>query len=218
VENPFHYGTQPYLVTIASRRKQELIALMTPPYKLQIASLNDKSTQAIVLLASELHKGDWHVPTVIAVEEIAKHFESEWNRLTRGQSEYGMRQRIYELRVMEHHDYPSGSFRQATMDDLNCAATWENSFHVGCFGSSIAEEPSEVARSMIENGYLYFWEDPLPVSMVGFTRPTKRGVSISYVYTPPEFRKKGYASAVVASLQTGLGEREGVLHAIHRFE
>ena len=28
----------------------------------------------------------------------------------------------------------------------------------------------------------------------------KRGVSISCVYIPPEFREKGYASAVVASL------------------
>jgi len=77
VENPFHYGTQPYLATIASRRKLELIALMTPRYKFQIASLNNKSIQAIDLLAFELHKGDWHVPIVIAVEEIAKHFESE---------------------------------------------------------------------------------------------------------------------------------------------
>ena len=173
MENPFHYGTSPYLATIASKRKLELIALMTPPYKLQIASLNNKSTQAIDLLASEIHKGDWHVPTVIAGEKVATHFEFEWNRLTGGQSEYGMRQRIYELRVVKHHDYPSGSFKRATMEELDCAARWENSFHVECFGSSIAEEYSGVARSMIENGDLYFWEDPLPVSMAGFTRPTK---------------------------------------------
>ena len=91
---------------------------MTPPYKLQIASLNNKSTQAIDLLASEIHKGDWHVPTVIAGEKVATHFEFEWNRLTGGQSEYGMRQRIYELRVVGHHDYPRGSFRRATMEEI----------------------------------------------------------------------------------------------------
>jgi predicted GNAT family acetyltransferase len=36
--------------------------------------------------------------------------------------------------------------------------------------------------------------------MAGFSRPTKTGVSVSSVYTPPAFRKRGYASALVASL------------------
>jgi predicted GNAT family acetyltransferase len=36
--------------------------------------------------------------------------------------------------------------------------------------------------------------------MAARTRPTPRGESISYVYTPPEHRRRGYATAVVARL------------------
>jgi predicted GNAT family acetyltransferase len=36
------------------------------------------------------------------------------------------------------------------------------------------------------------------------TRPTRRGVSVSYVYTPPELRGKGYATACVAELSRQL--------------
>ncbi|MBW2173835.1 MAG: GNAT family N-acetyltransferase [Deltaproteobacteria bacterium] len=208
VENPLRYGTQAFFATIADKKNLVLIALMTPPHKLQIASFSSESTKAIELLASNLRKGDWNVPAVLAEEEIAKRFETEWNMLTGSQSEHGMRQRIYQLRAVKHHDYPSGYFRQAAAEDLSHAATWNASFHDDCFGSSIFEECKKASQTMIENGDLYFWEDPLPVSMAGFTRPTKNGVSVSGVYTPPEFRKQGYASALVASL-SGLALENG---------
>lgn len=38
VENPLHYGIQPFLATITDKKDIQLTALMTPPYKLQIAS------------------------------------------------------------------------------------------------------------------------------------------------------------------------------------
>jgi predicted GNAT family acetyltransferase len=53
---------------------------------------------------------------------------------------------------------------------------------------------------MIEEGRLFFWDDSGPVSMAGLTRPTPHGISVSFVYTPPELRGRGYASAVVGRL------------------
>ncbi len=200
VDNPFHYGTQPYLSTISDEQGLQLVALMTPPHKLQIASFLGDSTKAIELLAINLQKGGWNVPAVLAEEKLAKCFEEKWKKLTGVQTEPGMRQRIYQLRAVKHHDYPSGRFRQATVEDLNLAATWNTLFHDDCFGNSNPEECTKAAHAMIENGDLYIWEDPLPVSMAGFSRPTKTGVSVGSVYTPPEFRKHGYASALVASI------------------
>ncbi|MBU1108606.1 MAG: GNAT family N-acetyltransferase [Candidatus Riflebacteria bacterium] len=200
VENPLHYGTQPYLATISDKKNLQLIALMTPPHKLQIASFSSDSTNAIALLATHLQKGNWNVPAVLAEEEIAIKFESEWKMLSGCQSEHGMRQRIYKLRSVKHHDYPSGYIRQATIADLSRIAAWYAAFQGDCFGGSIHGECTKATQIMIENGDLYIWEDSLPVSMAGFARPTKNGISVSYVYTPPEFRKKGYASALVASL------------------
>ena len=50
-------------------------------------------------------------------------------------------------------------------------------------------------------GSIYIWctPDGLPVSMVWRRRPLRIGCSIGYVYTPEEFRGRGYASAMVAA-------------------
>jgi predicted GNAT family acetyltransferase len=40
--------------------------------------------------------------------------------------------------------------------------------------------------------------------MACWARPTKRNVTIGYVYTPPEERKKGYASDCVSALSQHL--------------
>ena len=45
------------------------------------------------------------------------------------------------------------------------------------------------------------WEKKgIPVSMAGYAGPTPNGIRIGAVYTPPEQRKKGYASAVTGGL------------------
>ena len=45
------------------------------------------------------------------------------------------------------------------------------------------------------------WEvDNTPVSMAGYAGPTPNGIRIGAVYTPPELRNNGYASAVTAGL------------------
>ena len=44
------------------------------------------------------------------------------------------------------------------------------------------------------------WDNDGPVSMAGWTGKTLNGVRVTFVYTPPEFRRHGYASACVAAL------------------
>jgi predicted GNAT family acetyltransferase len=46
---------------------------------------------------------------------------------------------------------------------------------------------------------VFFWEvDGQPVSMAARNRETKDGSNISFVYTPPELRGRGYAGSVTA--------------------
>jgi predicted GNAT family acetyltransferase len=52
---------------------------------------------------------------------------------------------------------------------------------------------------VVTNG-VHLWEDGNPVSMAGHTGPTPNGIQINLVYTPPEHRRCGYASACVAAL------------------
>lgn len=201
VENPSHYGgTFPFLATVSDGEALQLIALMTPPHKLQIASFVRENEKAVGLLAHHLNQGQWEIPAVLAEEQLATCFAANWSRLTGVQHEVGTRQRIYQLRTVNVPVDPGGDFRPAVLEDLGFLAQWTASFHEDCYGRSDFEQCTKTARAMIENRDLYVWEDPHPVSMAGFTRPTKNGISIAAVYTPPEFRKSGYASALVASL------------------
>jgi uncharacterized protein len=69
-------------------------------------------------------------------------------------------------------------------------------------------EALERAEDMIANeNYLYFWEaDGKPVSMARGGRWMDNGITVNFVYTPKPYRKKGYASAVVAGLSSKLLE------------
>jgi predicted GNAT family acetyltransferase len=59
-----------------------------------------------------------------------------------------------------------------------------------------------VARRVEDpDGGLVVWEDGgEPVSIAGFGGPTPNGIRIGPVYTPPELRGHGYASALVGEL------------------
>lgn len=201
VKNPLHYGSQPLLATIGDEDEPELIALMTPPFKLQIALPKGGSFDSIQLLASKLRENGWHIPAVMGEEKAIKTFAAYWNEIAGTSSRDGMRQRLYELRAVKNTQYPEGKFRQVQSDDLELAIKWSNSFYDDCFGDLEGiPKDGRYAKLLVGEGNLYFWEDPAPVSMGALIRPTEHGISIGYVYTPPEFRRKGYATAVVAKL------------------
>ena len=196
-ENLFHYGDRPLFATITDGDELELVALMTPPHKLQIAVVGNCRTEAVGLFASEMHAAHWAIPAVLAEETVAALFSGYWNQLAGTRNRAGMRQRIYEIRAVTMPE-SSGSFRQATLDDMDIADKWASSFHADCFGES--ETKQGATKPMIEAGELFLWVDPFPVSMALLVRPTTHGIGISYVYTPPELRRNGYASSVVAHL------------------
>ena len=53
----------------------------------------------------------------------------------------------------------------------------------------------------MRNGGFLLWEDGgQTVSISGWGGPTPNGIRIGPVYTPPELRRRGYASALVAEL------------------
>jgi predicted GNAT family acetyltransferase len=56
------------------------------------------------------------------------------------------------------------------------------------------------AEGWVERGGLRVWVDDGAVAMAGASGPTPNGIRIGAVYTPPDKRRRGYASALVAAL------------------
>ena len=62
----------------------------------------------------------------------------------------------------------------------------------------------QTMRRRIMQRQVFLWLDPGPVCMAGFTGPTPNGIRIGVVYTPPERRRHGYATALTAALSQHL--------------
>ena len=68
-----------------------------------------------------------------------------------------------------------------------------------------AAERQVAARLDRGAGGFAFWEhDGRPVSLVGWGGQTPNGVRVGPVYTPPELRRRGFASALTASVSAKL--------------
>jgi predicted GNAT family acetyltransferase len=69
-------------------------------------------------------------------------------------------------------------------------------------------EPSEWVSARLRQddaSGLWVWEDEgKVVSMVAYTGPTPNGIRVNGVYTPPDRRRRGYATACVAALSRWL--------------
>jgi hypothetical protein len=82
------------------------------------------------------------------------------------------------------------------------------------FATESLPDPDEAFRRMVRNfesrfgigsAGFWLWEDGgQPVSLAGFSGPTRTGIRIGPVYTPPEHRKRGYATTLVADLSSWL--------------
>ena len=67
-----------------------------------------------------------------------------------------------------------------------------------------AEEVVDARLDGSSGGLVLWWHDGVPVSMAGFGGPTPNGNRVGPVYTPPELRGRGYATACVAELTARL--------------
>jgi predicted GNAT family acetyltransferase len=109
--------------------------------------------------------------------------------------------RVFELRAVRPPPRPEGTFRPARADEAELLAGWALAFHADV-GEPVT--PAEAARTVAEKlaqDDLVAWErDGRAVSIAAVVRRTPWSSAIALVYTPPELRGNGYASAVVAAL------------------
>jgi len=113
--------------------------------------------------------------------------------------------RAFELRrVAFPRDVP-GRPRLAQEADVDLVADWLLRFVRELDEPGDAESTRKTAVQGIADRHMLLWEDGgQPVSQALVARPTRRGTCIAVVYTPPDRRGHGYASACVAALSQRL--------------
>jgi predicted GNAT family acetyltransferase len=84
--------------------------------------------------------------------------------------------------------------------DKDVLIQWAHNFGKDIGEPQTKQEASEAVERSMREKRLYVWDDKGLRSIATWNAPTTHGVRITLVYTPPEFRGKGYASACVAAL------------------
>lgn len=200
-DHPEWTDTRPYLGIVGDEGKFRLVGAVTPPQNLLLAGEPNAEPEALSLLIQNLRSGGWHLPGVLAEKQLAGRFAEAWKDVAGDQIILRTRLRAYELRqVIPPEPMAEGYLRLATLNDVDLIGRWRAEF----MREAIHQEPPPDIRDhalrSIEAGNTYVWDAGQPVSMAGLTRPTPHGISIGSVYTPPEFRQRGYALACVAAL------------------
>jgi len=180
-------------------------ALRTPPHNLVVARPRDDSV--LETLAEAI---DDDPPGLVAAQPEAEAFAEAWAATTGATLRTNRAQGVFSLDRVETPVPVSGRMRDARTDDRPLLLDWFRAFMEEAIGESPdAASTAHVVDHRLEadSAGVVFWEDGPMVSLAAFGNPTPNGIRIGPVYTPPEYRRRGYASALVAELSERLLEK-----------
>lgn len=192
-----------------------LAAVQTPPHNLVLS----KAAHADVgPLVEKLIKNKAKFPGIVGPSDIAGAFSNKWSETTGQKPVEYMDQIIYSLKSV-HMPSVDGQLRMAGAADVKLVAQWISEFSKSALpkAEQISDKDAKAqADDLVKNGRMAFWMvKGKPVAQASASG-TDKVARINRVYTPPENRGKGYASAVVAQLskmQLEIGHKKCCLYA-----
>ena len=142
------------------------------------------------------------LPCVLGAETHVPAFVAEWSRLGGGSGRLGIPQRIHALDAVKPYREVSGALRVAGKPDLDRVLDWFRAFEMEALPEATwsGEAGRQAVTRGIESAAYFLWSDPAPVSMAGRHESGERMARIGPVYTPPEFRRRGYGGALTAAV------------------
>lgn len=207
-QHPERVKREPFLCLVRDGDRPVAAAMITPPFKLVLSCAEPDPAPCLAVIAGVLSERGWRMPGVLGPAPLSRAFARLWAGLTGVTARPGMHERAFELRRVNPPRVAGGRPRHATLEDVGLMAAWFAAFaeEAGVERLSLAEA-EENARVRIADANLFVWEDDPDGAwrvrcLVGRGRPTARGMTIAPVYTPPEWRGRGYASNLVAHVST----------------
>jgi uncharacterized protein len=194
---PSLYGEPAYFAVVEEGGLVVGATMRTPPHNLILSELDDLG--AIGPLLEDARAKYSSLPGVVGPKEAVAQFAAAWP----AEARLEIAQRAFRA---DHVDPPmgvSGRMRDYERSDRELAAGWMDAFAE----EALPEPPPGTSEEFVDrreedpDGGIVLWEDDgAVVSMAGFGGRTPNGIRIGPVYTPPELRGRGYASALTAAV------------------
>ncbi len=153
---------------------------------------------ACTVLANHFLENHIGIGGIVAQNEICQSFISQYKLKANISFLEKQGMDIMEIRKVNDIKLADGVCRTADVSEVKMITDWMIQFQME---SAISEMDYEAAlskaASLIEEHRMYVFENPEHkiVSMAAAFRKLVHGIVISYIYTPEEFRGRGYAAA-----------------------
>jgi predicted GNAT family acetyltransferase len=191
----FVFGPErPYLAAaVGDGGEVVAVATRTPPHNLVLSAVDD--LRAIDALIADLDGAP--LPGLLAPVDVGTVFVERWP----AKATVALEQRIYQATALIPPRPTEGGVRAYTEDDHALIVEWMNAFYAEAMPNNPEGDGEEFLRRREGRaGELLLWEvEGRPVSFAGYASPSPNGMRVGPVYTPPELRGRGYASAVTAA-------------------
>ena len=184
--------------------------MRTAPFPPRPAFLLAMPDKAALLLARVLHERGESLAALNGALPTVRLCAEELARMTGGAVEVVLHTRLFELFEVIPPARPEGHLRPGGVEDCELAIAWFATFMADADdqagrppGSTPHEAPDRESMMMrLDGGHLWFWIDEAgdPVHLT-VANPVSFGAArLGPVYTLPEHRGRGYASAAVAEI------------------
>lgn len=183
-----------------------LAALQTPPHGLVLSRCAEGAD--VAALATALFEQETDFPGFVGPSDVSAAFANIWTARTGKAFSEFMDQIIYALEKVVPPPAVSGRFRLARQEEAASIAGWMQAFvkdvHLPKTEWKTDEQALSDATRRIADGAVAVWEDEGKIRAQAAFTSAGDIARVNAVYTPPEGRGRGYASAVVAHLSQHL--------------
>jgi predicted GNAT family acetyltransferase len=202
--DPRHYPEH-HLWLVDDAGEVVACALMTPPFHL----LAMGSAAGFDELVATVRADPVHLPGVTGFVPEVEELAERWAGATGASTRVAMSLRMYATAEVVPPVEAPGLMRAATDADRELLAEWGRAF---ALETGLPEGPEQLARSLAaqigSDPGIVLWEaDGVAVALAG-ARESSPGIArVGPVFTPPEHRRRGYATSLVAGWTSELLRR-----------
>lgn len=206
----------PYIVTVEDLGEVVAVAARVAPFGMIVSDARpagpERTTgsieRAVLALARDMILHDIEPISVLGPRVMAAMLARAWGQATGATARLAREHVVYQVDrggLRPVHGVP-GTAVPVTTTWLDLLAAWVVAFTAEALGGDEPGTTPDEARARVDRaiagrgrGVLAWTTGGEPVAMAMYGGPTATGIRITSVYTPPEHRNRGYASALVAA-------------------
>jgi predicted GNAT family acetyltransferase len=190
------------------------VAMHTPPHALFLSRMPATAAEG---LAQDLAWRGRQLPGVNGALGSTSAFARAWFHLTGRRSRLVRASRLYRLHALASPRATAGHPAAARAPEgIELVSRWLRDFHDEATPQAPTQDWPAAARRRLAGGEAQlWWDDGLEVAMACFVRTAAAVARVGPVFTPPQFRRRGYGAAVTAAaVRAALlaGSRDVVLY------